>query len=168
MLQQVELLPTIAEVSIALAGFASLISVLGIVAASEQRAAILWRLRGMLETAILTLAFSLAPYLPAKFGVSDNLSWHAVAVAFAAVVLGRMVFMLRARRLPALVNSAGARAIGGAQILGALVLVGACFLGSLDIVVGAYHLLLFVELLVSAYLFIRVALSVLTSAEPRA
>jgi hypothetical protein len=165
MLGEAELLPTIAEVSIALAGFAGLISVLGARSSREQVRANLWRLRGMLETAALTLAFSLAPFLPAKFGASDDWSWKVAAIAFATAVVGRLVFMVRVRVRPALVNPLGARIIAGTQFLASMMLLSASFWLSASMVVGAYHLLLFVYLLTSAYLFIRVALSVFASAE---
>lgn len=125
----------------------------------------LWRLRGMLETAVLTLAFSLAPFLPAKFGASDDSSWKVAAIAFATAIIARIVFLLRVRGRPTLVNPLGASIIGGTQFLASLVLLGASFWLSSSIIVGAYHLLLFVYLLTSAYLFIRVALSVFASAE---
>jgi hypothetical protein len=59
-----ELLPTLAEIAVAFAGFASLVSILGGRSSGDQLVANLVRLRGMLQSAILVLAFSFAPFLP--------------------------------------------------------------------------------------------------------
>ena len=167
MLSESELLPVIAELSVTFAGFASLISILGAITSQEQVTVNLWRLRGMLETAMLTFVFSLAPFLPAKFGVANSLSWHIAAIAFSTVVAARILFIIGVRVTPELVNRRLAWVVGGAQFFASLVLLGASFFLSLSLVVGAYHLLLFVVLFASAYLFSRVALSALTGAEPR-
>jgi hypothetical protein len=167
MLSEAELLPVIAELSIAFAGFASLISVLGAITSREQLAVNLWRLRGMLETAMLTFVFSLAPFLPAKFGASNSLSWHMTSIAFATVVAARIVFIVRFRETPQLVSRRVAWVVGGTQFFASLMLLGASFWLSLSLLVGAYHLLLLVELFASALLFSRVAMSALAGAETR-
>jgi len=165
MLSEADLLPVIAELSIVFAGFASLISVAGAINSREQVTAALWRMRGMLETAMLAFAFSLMPYLPAKFGVSDNLSWHAAAVVFATVVIARLVFFIRVRERPKLINPRVAQVIGGGQLFASLLLLGASFWLPLAAVVGAYHLLLLLMLFVSAILFSRVAMLAIAGTE---
>ena len=165
MLSEAELLPTLAEISIAFAGFASLISVIAGVSSRERIAANLWRLRGMLETSVLTLVFSLAPFLPAKFGSSSDTSWRMAAVAFSVVMIARVAYKIHIRNKPSIINPITAWSIGLVQLLGALLLLSSTFWLSFEMVVGAYHLLLLVVLFVSAYLFVRVAVSVLAATE---
>ena len=169
MLSEAELLPTLAEISVAFAGFASLISVLGGISSREKMAANLWRLRGMLETSVLTLVFSLAPFLPAKFGASTDTSWRMAAAAFSVAILARIAFRIYARNNPSLINPIVAWCIGGLQLLAALLLLSSAVWLPFSMVVGAYHLLLFLVLFVSAYLFVLVAISVLapTESEPQ-
>jgi hypothetical protein len=167
-LNEAELLPTIAEVGVAIAGFASLISVLGVRRRSEQLAASFSRIRGMLETSLLTAAFAFAPFIPFKFGVSSAISWRAAGVVFALAAFSRIV-LIRSRFQPhQTVSRVSVYGIGGAQAVAALILLAAALVLSETRVVGAYHLLLFVSLLSSIYLFMRVAVSIISADEPAA
>jgi len=166
MLSEAELLPTLAEISVVFAGFASLISVIAGGSSREKIAANLWRLRGMLETSVLTLMFSLAPFLPAKFGYSSETSWRMAAVVFSVAIIARVAYKICIRNQPSLINPIAAWSIGLLQLLGALLLLSSTFWLPFEMVVGAYHLLLLLVLLVSAYLFVRVAVSVLAPTEP--
>ena len=165
-LDEAELLPTIAEISVAFAGFASLVSVFGARSSGAHLAPNLIRLRGMIETALLVLAFSLVPYLPYKFGMSSEASWRVAAVVFALAALAR-VFLVGTRMLATSPNR-WFLGFGAAQGLAALLLLAAAPAFSLATVVGAYHLLLYLYLLTAAFLFLRAALRVFETKEPAA
>jgi hypothetical protein len=165
-LSEADLLPTIAEVAVAIAGFASLISVLGENRRGDELAASFTRLRGMLETSLLTAAFAFVPFIPFKFGVSASVSWRSAAAAFALVAFSRVVLIRSRYRAHPTVSFISVYGIGGAQALAALILLVASLVLPETQVVGSYHLLLFVYLLTSIYLFMRVALSVISSDEP--
>jgi hypothetical protein len=163
---ETELLPTIAEVAVAIAGFASLISVVGARRRGDQLQANLTRLRGMLETSLLAAAFAFLPFIPFKFGVSAAMSWRSAAAAFALVAFSRSVLMRSRNIRQPTISLTTAYAIGGSQTLAALVLLVSSLALPETQVVGSYHLLLFIYLLTSIYLFMRVAISVISSDEP--
>ncbi len=69
-------LTTIAEVAIALAGFSALIVLLsGRSGRADPRADVL-RLRIMLETSLLVVAFALFPFIPSTLGLAPDV-WPA-------------------------------------------------------------------------------------------
>jgi len=80
-MQHSELLLTFAEIGVAFAGFASLISLLG--ATSEVIDAS--RLLGMVRTSLFATAFSLFPFLPSVLGASEASVWRISAAVFFTV-----------------------------------------------------------------------------------
>ena len=112
----------------------------------------------MLQSAIVVLAFSLAPFLPAKFGVSDDLSWRTAGAVFALAMLAGIPF-LYPRILSSPVNSRVAVSIGLLQLVAGLALATSVATQSATAVVGAYHLALFAGLAASSILFMRVVTS---------
>lgn len=163
-MDEAELLSSFAEVAVAVAGFASLVSVIGARSGGEQIAADITRLRGMLETSLLTVAFAFTPLIPFKFGVSIPASWRSAAVVFALVALVRVV-LIRSRLRKQSINLIPMLSILAAQTVASILLLGASVGLPLEQVVGAYYFLLFVHLLTSIYLFMRVAMSVFSSNE---
>jgi len=153
-----ELLPTLSEIAVAFAGFASLVSILGGRSSGDQLLANLVRLRGMLQAALVVLAFSLAPFLPARFGVSDDLSWRTAGAVFALAMLAPMPFQYP-RVLSSPVNSRVAISLGILQLLAGLALATCVATQPLVVVIGAYHLALFAMLASSSILFMRVVTS---------
>ena len=162
-----ELLPTLAEIAVAFAGFASLVSILGGRSSGEQLVANLIRLRGMLQSAILVLAFSFAPFLPTKFGASAEVSWRTAGAVFALVMLAPMPFQYP-RVLSSPVNPRVAVSIGLMQLVAGVVLATSVVTQSPTVVVGAYHLALFVGLATSSVLFMRVVTSAYSAETPAA
>lgn len=76
-----ELLLTFAEIGVAFAGFASLISLLG--AASEVID--VSRLLGMVRTSLFATAFALFPFVPSALGVSEASVWRISGALFFTV-----------------------------------------------------------------------------------
>jgi hypothetical protein len=77
-----DLLLTTAEIAVAFAGFASLISVIGRGSAADPRRAA-FLLRFTLEIALFVVAFSLIPFLPLKYGVASESAWRFSSLLFA-------------------------------------------------------------------------------------
>jgi hypothetical protein len=75
-LEHSDLLLTTAEVSIAFAGFASLITLLGRRSAEHTLLLDVARLRGMILCSLLALAFSLLPFLPYALGAHPQVVWR--------------------------------------------------------------------------------------------
>jgi hypothetical protein len=76
-----DILIVVAECGVALAGFASLISVFG----SSNQTLDFTRLLGMVKYGLTASAFSLLPFAPFSLGASDSVVWRASAVLFFAV-----------------------------------------------------------------------------------
>jgi len=75
-LQHSDLLLTTAEISIAFAGFASLVTLLGRRSAEQRLLLDVARLRGMIISSLLGLAFSLFPFLPHALGAAPEAVWR--------------------------------------------------------------------------------------------
>ena len=163
-----DILLTVAELSVAFAGFATLAGVLGkprSVDAAIMNAA---RLRGMLESAILALAFALIPFVPFLFGLGQNASWRLAAAAFLVANIARQFFLFR--RLSS-IRAAGASTIWLGIILAAqtdssFVLLGVAVGLSGEHAGAAYVLSLFIALFASAVFFLRLADTLLASQQP--
>jgi hypothetical protein len=97
-LTEADLLLTTAEISVAFAGFAGLISVIGRGSASDpRRAAVL--LRFALEVALFVVAFSLIPLLPLNYGLAPELSWRVSSLLFVvASQMATVAMSMRYRR----------------------------------------------------------------------
>jgi hypothetical protein len=95
-----DLLLTIAEVAVAFAGFASLVSVLGRRYSRDDPRLDGLRLRGMLLSSLIVVAFALFPFLPMRFGVTDAEVWRiSSGTYFATNALLVLPFARRTRRL---------------------------------------------------------------------
>ena len=77
-----DLLLTTAEISIAFAGFASLVTLLGRRSPEHRLPLDVTRLRGMILTSLLALAFSLFPFLPHMLGASPQAVWRISSGVF--------------------------------------------------------------------------------------
>jgi hypothetical protein len=73
---------TVAEVAVAFAGFAGLVTVLTQRLAKTEREFDIVRFRDMLLLSLIAAAFSLLPTLPSAFGASDEATWRLSAVLF--------------------------------------------------------------------------------------
>lgn len=92
---EADLLLTTAEIAVAFAGFASLISVIGRGSAENPRLAA-FQLRFALEVALFVAAFSLIPLLPLKYGLAPVPAWRLSSFLF--VVASQLVSFGMARR----------------------------------------------------------------------
>ena len=76
-----DVLIVVAECGVALAGFASLISVFG----SSRETLDFTRLLGMVKNGLTAAAFSLLPFAPSSLGASDSLVWRGSAAVLLVV-----------------------------------------------------------------------------------
>lgn len=76
-MEAAEVLLTIAEVSVAFAGFTGIVAVIGRRAAGEWRTADLLRFWQMIEVSLLGLIFALVPFLFYYAGLSPASTWAA-------------------------------------------------------------------------------------------
>lgn len=79
---------TVAEVAVAFAGFAGLVTVLARRVTQSDRAVDIVRLRDLLLLSLLAVAFALFPELPFAFGAEEEITWRASAACFAAAWSG--------------------------------------------------------------------------------
>ncbi len=151
----------------ALAGFASLVTVLGQRHSGGDFEVNVVRLRGMLETSLIALVFSLTPFLPRELGISDVASWR-LASAFFALAGGAR---LAVKFTEGLVNHAStslAYALVLVQAL-AIVLLASIAVGLVsERASGCYLIALFIYLSVSTIFFLRLVLSLVSSQRPAA
>ena len=91
-----ENLSLVAELAIALAGFASIVAIIGGRRNADDATIDVLRLRGMLEVSLITAAFALLPNLPFYAGLSETVALRLCATAFALV--GGMYLVLVLRR----------------------------------------------------------------------
>ena len=163
-----DILLTVAELSVAFAGFATLAGVLGKPRSAEAAYMNASRLRGMLESAVLALVFALIPFVPILFGLEIDLSWRLAAGAFLLANGARQFFLFR--RLP-IIRVAGASTIWlniilVAQTVSSFVLLGVAVGLAGEHASAAYVLSLFITLFASAVFFLRLAETVLASQKP--
>jgi len=128
------------------------------------------RLRGMLESAVMALTFSLFPLVPSLFGVDPTTSWRRSAVGFLAANGARQYFLFR--RLPG-IRASGASTVWLSLILvvqtiSSLVLAGVIFGFFGESAGAAYVLSLFIALFAAAVFFLRLAETLVTSQGPEA
>jgi hypothetical protein len=79
-----DFLYTVAEVAVAFAGFAGLVTVLTQRLGESQREFDIVRFRDMLLLSLIAGAFALFPTLPASFGASEPTTWRVSSALFVA------------------------------------------------------------------------------------
>lgn len=75
-----DILLTVAEVAVAFAGFASLVSILGRGTSADDPRVLSFRMRAMLLTSLLVVGFSLIPVILDSYGARPNLAWTASSI----------------------------------------------------------------------------------------
>jgi hypothetical protein len=90
-----DVLLTVAEVSIAFAGFASLIAIFGMRSVSATQTFDLLRYWVMLEFSLAALAFSLLPIILVFVGVSESIVWPGLSGLLAVFVIVHNVVLAR-------------------------------------------------------------------------
>jgi hypothetical protein len=86
-LPESDILLTIAEVAVAFAGFASLVSILGRGTSADDTRVLSLRMRAMLLTSLLVVGFSLIPVIMDTYGVRPGLTWTVCSVVLLAASL---------------------------------------------------------------------------------
>lgn len=93
-----ELLLTYAEVAVAFAGFASLVSILGQRTSADHQLVLSARMRTMLVTSLLVTAFSLFPLIVSRYGAGPTLIWLISTVVLLVATVAYLVWILGAFR----------------------------------------------------------------------
>ena len=162
-------LTTIAEVAIALAGFSALIVLLGGRSGSADPRADAVRLRYMLESSLLVVAFALFPFIPATLGVVPDLVWRISGGAFLIVDIAFWILAYKRNRdLRALLTPSERRftvfmylLAGTADLLMLVVVLGIAGLAAS----GFYFAALYLELVGSGVFFVTFAASMFAPRE---
>jgi hypothetical protein len=79
---------TLAEVSVAFAGFASLVGILGHATSAADPRVLSLRMRAMLLASLLVVAFSLIPVIVSGYGAAPHLAWTASTLLLLGATLG--------------------------------------------------------------------------------
>jgi hypothetical protein len=90
-MQDGDLLLTLAEVAVAFAGFASLVSILGQRSSRDSPVVQAARLRGLIVSSLIVVAFAFVPFVPYRFGSSQFAVWQISSAAFAVAGGGMAV-----------------------------------------------------------------------------
>lgn len=98
MLAESDVLLTIAEVAVAFAGFASLVSILGRGTSVDDPRVLSLRMRAMLLTSLLVVAFALFPLILGGYGVPGRTDWIVSSGALLAATLGYYAWLRDAIR----------------------------------------------------------------------
>jgi hypothetical protein len=88
-------LALVAELAIGLAGFASLVAVVGHRQGRDSRELDVARLRSMLEMSLLVACFALIPHIPHQAGLSEALVWQSCSGLFAVVAAAFTIYGIR-------------------------------------------------------------------------
>jgi len=91
-----DVLLTVAEVAVAFAGFASLVSILGRGTSADDPRVLSVRMRAMLLTSLLVVGFSLIPVILSGYGVRPRLAWTASSLLLLTATLTYYWWLQRA------------------------------------------------------------------------
>jgi len=168
-LQQADLMLTTAQIGMALAGFASLVTLLRRPTPRSDARLNEIRFRSMMELSITLAAFSLLPFIPAELRLSESASWRLASSVYSLAALLFLVHSVRRnRRLTSRVLVAGGVT---AALLAlcvtvwlALALNGLGAFAGLES--GVYFAALFVHFLGAAFFFIRLLYGAFPREEP--
>ena len=167
-MQQADLMLTSAQIGMALAGFAGLVTLLRRPGARADARLNEIRFRSMIELSLALATFSLLPFIPAELHLSDAASWRIASGAYSLTALAFLWHSLRRNR-----RIMGRVLIAGGVTAALFVLCGGLFLAlALDafgafpgIESGVYFAALFLHFLAAAFFFIRLLYGALPDAE---
>lgn len=154
-------LATIAEVAIALAGFSALVSILGTGFGREKSQLEASRLQMMLEASLFVVMLALLPSVLFEFDLDEGVAWRTSAALFLLLDLVASVSMtIRMRGLPWAPADYKTGYLVGSLSLAADAAVVIVLLGfAADRAAALYLLALYLNVALSAILFIRFAAS---------
>jgi hypothetical protein len=95
---QADLMLTTAQIGMALAGFAGLVTLLGHRNRRVDSRLNEIRFRSMIELALTLTTFSLLPLIPFELGSDEAIAWRVASAAYAAATLTFLVHSLRRNR----------------------------------------------------------------------
>ncbi|HVP27798.1 MAG TPA: hypothetical protein VMW35_01380 [Myxococcota bacterium] len=157
-MERADVLLTIAQIALALAGFSGLVTLLGRPSARGGEELNQIRFRSMVELSLLLAAFALFPFLPGPIGLDEPASWRlssGVYAAASAVFAAHSVRRNR-RRMGRVLVAGATTAILFVTLALQASLLGADAAGLLPgREPGAYLVALFVHFLGAAFFFIR-------------
>jgi hypothetical protein len=155
---QADLMLTTAQIGMALAGFAGLVTLLGERSRRLDSRLNEIRFRSMIELSLTLTTFSLLPFIPFELGSDEAHAWRVASAAYAAATLLFLVHSLRRNR----------GLMGRVLIVGSVTaaLFGVCIVESALLVLnaggafaphesGVYFAALFLHFLAAAFFFIR-------------
>ena len=167
-MQQADLMLTSAQIGMALAGFAGLVTLLRRPGPRADAALNEIRFRSMIELSLALAAFSLLPFVPAELRLPDATSWRLASAAYSVAALAFLWHSWRRNR-----RLMGRVLIAGGVTAALFVLCAGEFLAlALDalgafpgIESGVYFAALFLHFLAAAFFFIRLLYGALPDAE---
>jgi len=155
---EASLLLTTAQIGMALAGFAGLVTVLGRPVAREERLLNEIRFRSMVELSLALVTFCLLPFVPARYGMPSETLWRLCSGIYG---IAAVVFVVhgvgRNRRRMGRIRVAG-------RVTTILIALGSALalfltLNALGLFAGlepaGYFAALFVHFLAAAFFFLR-------------
>jgi hypothetical protein len=151
---------TVAEVAIALAGFAALVGVLGRRSGRTKEREVGLRLLFGLEASLLVVAAALLPIVPLSFGLSDELVWRGSALLYLIADLGLAYMIFRRSRpleIPAVAQPGMSRAIWTVSASGQILLLVALMGFVPEYSPAVYLTVLYLNLVNSGLAFLVVA-----------
>jgi len=166
--QQADLMLTTAQIGMALAGFAGLVTLLGRPAPRADARLNEIRFRSMMELSLTLAAFSLLPFIPAELGFSDSGSWRFASAFYAVAASLFLIHSVRRNRSMlgrVLIAGAVTAALLGVCVADALALsldAAGAFPGRES---GVYFAALFLHFLAAAFFFIRLLYGAFPSAQ---
>ena len=157
-MQGSDLLLTTAQIGMALAGFAGLVTLLGRPSPRADHRLNEIRFRSMIELSLALAAFALLPFVPAELGLAEPGAWRVSSAVYAIASAAFLAHSVRRNR----------RAMGRVLIAGGVAgaLVTVCAVHALALALdalgafraresGVYCGALFVHFLAAAFFFIR-------------
>ncbi len=158
---------TLAEISVAFAGFSALVTVLGTRDAEGDPRLDSFGLRSLVEVSLVVAAFSLFPLIPHKLAVSEPMVWRISGAGYLVVQLVGSISSWRRFRPLRHLRTSGDRVTE--RVVWPFVLTS--YAALLTVSLGPYpaansalyFTALFSNLLIAGLLFMRVASSVLAS-----
>ncbi len=162
-----DFLLTIAEIAVAFAGFASLVTALTERSDGEHPMVQATRFRGMVILSLTVVAFSLVPFVPLRLGASSAMSWRITSGLFLLATFGcmwrgaREMAAGRAAGVPNRPNAVLRSVVTFGGICVSAVLLGANALGLFpsEISPGVYIVALLLFLLSAGVLFVALLFS---------
>jgi hypothetical protein len=158
-----DVLFTLAELGVALAGFSAIVGVLSTRKEATSRRINALRLQVMLETCFMVVAAALLPVLLDKFGIQGGVLWQAASAGFLCVAIPfEFIARRRTKELPTMtLTRINVNTVNWALSLGADLVLAAILLNLVGALQEAFYLVaLCFQLAVAGILFVQFAAEV--------